>query len=241
MSKAYVRNIFDAFPAAPPAHVNAHAWPLVIPPLSGSDSFTFFSVAEIRHGGAALKDAHKDADHVYFILSGRGYSIIEGERFEYKPNDALWIPGNLVHEMYPIGTETLRFAVSLTPGPGSKTAFRPTKPFVKSVSDVEPVCPPKHENTSSYPLVTPKNGGSDSIEYYITEIRPGGAALKDVHENEDHVYFFLSGSGESVIAGEKLEFGAFDALFIPRNTEHEMRPVGEETLRFIVTFGPARK
>ena len=241
MSKPFVRNIFDAFPMAPASHVNAHAWPLVTPALSGSNSFTFFSVCEIRHGGAALKDVHKDADHVYFILSGRGYSIIEGERFEYGPNDALWIPGNCVHEMYPIGTETLRFAVSLTPGPGSDTPFRATKPFVRNVRDVEPVLPPKHENTSSYPLVTPKTGGSDSIEYFITEIRPGGAALKDVHVNEDHVYFFLSGKGVSTINGENFEFGAFDALFIPKNTEHEMAPVGEETLRFVVTFGPARK
>lgn len=241
MSKAFVRNLKDCAPMAPPSHVNAHAWALVNPQLSGSSSFTFFSVCEIKFGGAALKDIHKDADHVYFILSGRGYSLIEGERFEYGPNDVLWIPGNCVHEMYPVGVETLRFAVTLTPGPGSSTPFRATKPFVRNVKDVDPVCPPKHENTSSYPLVTPKIGGSDSIEYFITEIRPDGAALKDVHENEDHVYFFLSGKGKSVIAGETFEFGAFDALFIPKNTEHEMHPVGEETLRFVVTFGPARK
>ncbi|MDK2985997.1 MAG: hypothetical protein PWQ96_1640 [Clostridia bacterium] len=241
MAKAFVRNIFDASPAAPVAHINAHAWALVTPQLSGSDSFQFFSVCEIKHGGAALKDTHKDADHVYFILSGRGYSIIEGKRFEYGPNDALWIPGNCEHEMYPIGTETLRFAVTLTPAKGAGTPFKATKPFVRNVNDVDPVCPPLHENASSYPLVTPKNGGSDSIEYFITEIRPGGAALKDVHENEDHVYFFLSGKGYSIIEGERFEFGPNDALFIPRNSEHEMYPVGEETLRFIVTFGPARK
>lgn len=239
--KPFVRNIFDAYPAAPPAHINAHAWALVTPQLSGSDSIQFFSVCEIRHGGAALKDIHKDADHVYFILSGRGYSIIEGQRYEYKPNDVMWIPGNCQHEMYPIGTETLRFAVTLTPAAGANVPFRATKPFVRNIDEVTPVCPPLHENASSYPMVTPKNGGSDSIEYFVTEIRPGGAALKDVHKDADHVYFFLSGKGYSIIEGERFEFGPFDALFIPKNMEHEMAPIGEQTLRFVVTFTPARK
>lgn len=115
------------------------------------------------------------------------------------------------------------------------------KGFKKSISEVQPVCPPKHENASSWPLVTPKMGGGDSIEFFVTEIRPGGAALKDVHEDADHVYFFISGRGYSIIEGERFDFGPGDALWIPRNTEHEMYVVGEETLRFTVLFAPARE
>lgn len=240
MNKAFVRNITQAVPAAPPKHLNAHAWALVNPALGGPPNMSFFSICEIRHGGAAITDNHRDADHCYFILSGRGYSIINGKRYEYGPNDLMWIPGNSDHEMYPIGTETLRFVVTLTTGTDS-VPFRQTEPFVRNIKDVQPVCPPLHENASSWPLAVPKNGGGDTIEFFITEIRPGGAALKDIHENEAHVYFFLSGRGYSIIEGERFDFGPEDALYIPKNSQHEMYVVGEETLRFVVTFSPARK
>lgn len=239
-NKAFVKNIFDCAAAVPANHINAHAWALATP-ATASDSMQFFSICEVLFGGACLKDNHKDADHCYFILSGRGYGLVEGKRFEFGPNDLFWVPGNKDHEMYPIGIDALRFVVTLSPAySASEPKFKATEAFVRNANDVTPVCPPKHENTSSWPLVTPKIGGSDSIEFFITEIRPGGGALKDVHEKEDHVYYFLSGKGYSIIEGERLEFKAGDALFIPRNSQHEMYPIGEETMRFVVTFAPAR-
>lgn len=114
------------------------------------------------------------------------------------------------------------------------------KAFVKNIKDVEPVVPVKHEEADSWPLVTPKLGGSDAIEFFVTEIRPGGAALEDIHETSDHVYFVLSGRGEAIIEGEKFNLEPGDALFIPRNSRHELKTVGKETLRFVVLFAPAR-
>lgn len=114
------------------------------------------------------------------------------------------------------------------------------KAFVKSVKDVVPVCPPKHEGTDSWPLVTPKLGGGDSIEFFVTEIRPGGAALEDIHETADHVYFFISGRGYSIVEGQRFDVGPGDALWIPRNSVHELKVIGNETLRFTVLFAPAR-
>jgi mannose-6-phosphate isomerase-like protein (cupin superfamily) len=239
MAKAYVKNVYDCTPAAPLRHLNAHAWAMGVPATmgtSGADiTFNFFSICEIRFGGAAILDNHKDADHCYFILSGKGYSFIKGKRYEYKPNDVMWIPGNCDHEMYPIGVETLRFLVTLPP-----KDFNQTEPFIRNISEVSPVVPPKHVDASAYPIVTPKNGGSNTIEFHVTEIRPGGRADADVHEESDHMYFFISGRGYTICDGEKLEFGPNDALYIPKGVKHEMAVVGEETLRMAVTFAPAR-
>ena len=235
-NKAYVKNVYDCAFAAPAKHLNAHAWALATPVTTGSDSFNFFSICEIKFGGAAITDNHKDADHCYFILSGKGYSIIKGKRYEYQPNDVMWIPGNSDHEMYPIGAETLRFVVTLTP-----KDFNQTEPFIRNINEITPVLPPKHQNASAYPIVTPKNGGSNTIEFHVTEIRPGGCAEADVHEDADHVYFFISGRGHAICDGEKLPFGPNDALFVPKGASHEMYVEGEETLRMVVTFGPSRK
>lgn len=114
------------------------------------------------------------------------------------------------------------------------------KAFVRSVKDITPAVPPKHENADSWPLANPGLGCED-LEIFLTEIRPGGAALQDVHPTADHVYFFISGRGYSIVEGERFDFGPGDALFIPRNSKHEMYVVGNETLRMIVTFTPARK
>ncbi len=115
-----------------------------------------------------------------------------------------------------------------------------TKAFVKSIKDVQSVCPPLHENADAFPLVTPKLGGSDAIEFFVTEMRPGGVALEDIHETADHVYHFMSGRGYSIVEGDRFDFGPGDTLFIPRNHKHELHVVGTETLRFVVTFSPAR-
>jgi len=240
MAKPFVTKSVNAIASQPAKHLNATAFAFVTPAMGANPTLQFFSICEIRFGGAAILDNHKDADHCYFILSGRGYSIIDGKRYEYGPNDVLWIPGNKDHEMYPIGLETLRFVVTLTPAPGGGKPFRATEPFVRNIYDVEGVVPPLHENSTAFPIVTPKNGGSDSIEFHVTEIRPGGAALKDNHPNSDHVYYILSGRGYSIIDGERYDFGPGDALYIPMGSDHEMYPVGDDTLKFIVTFTPAR-
>jgi len=115
------------------------------------------------------------------------------------------------------------------------------KAFVKNVKDVEPVCPPKHEKTDSWPLVTPKLGGSDAIEFFLTEMRPGGAGLEDIHEASDHVFFYISGRAYAIVDGERFNVGPGDALFVPRNSTHEVHVEGNETLRFIGLCAPARK
>lgn len=235
MAKAYVKNVYDCGFAAPAKHINAHAWCMANPVMMDSDSFNFFSICEINFGGAALLDNHKNADHCYFILSGKGYSIINGKRYEYKPNDVMWIPGNADHEMYPIGAETLRFVVTLT-----GKDFNQTEPFIRNIKEITPVAPPLHQNASAYPIVTPKNGGSNTIEFHVTEIRPGGCAEQDVHEDADHVYYMISGQGYAIVEGERLDFGKDDALYVPKGSKHEMYVEGEETLRMVVTFGPAR-
>jgi len=115
------------------------------------------------------------------------------------------------------------------------------KAFIRNARDVNPVCPPNHEEADSWHLVTPKTGGSDTVEFFLTEIRPGGVGMEDIHDREDHVFFILGGRGYAVIDGERFNFGSGDALFIPRKSTHEFHVEGKETLRFIGLCAPARK
>lgn len=235
-NKAYVTNVYQLPFAQPAKHINAHAWCMGNKMTMGTDSYNFFSICEISYGGAALEDLHVDADHCYFILEGSGYSIIEGQRYEYKKGDVMWIPGNCKHEMYPKSIEGLRFVVTLT-----GEDFNQTKPFVRAVTSVDPVVPPLHNNAVAWPVVLPKNGGSNTVEFHITELFPEGNAEEDVHEDADHMYYFIEGTGYSIVEGERLEYGPGDALFIPRGAKHSMFNTGAGTLRMVASFGPARK
>lgn len=236
MAKAFVKNLSECFPGVPPRHILSRGWSLVTPADTGVDTFKIFSVTEIWNGGAALPDTHPDSDHCYFIISGQGYSIINGKRFEYKKNDVMWIPGNAEHEMYSTGIETLRFAVTLT-----SMDFNQTEPFVRSVDSMESVVPPKHYDFYCIPVVNPQLGGSNTIEFLISECMPGGRAEADVHADADHVYYFLEGQGYTICDGVKMELKPGDALYIPKGVSHEMYNTGNCVLRMIVTFAPARQ
>ncbi len=79
--------------------------------------------------------------------------------------------------------------------------FNQTEPLVRSVFDCKSVVPPKRFDFYAIPVVNPKAGGSDTIEFLISECMPGGRAEADVHQDSDHIYYFLSGKGYTVCDG----------------------------------------
>lgn len=107
------------------------------------------------------------------------------------------------------------------------------KAFKICSKDVKAGVAPLHEESNSWNLVI-----NEDIFFCITEIRPGGAALKDVHVDADHVFYYLAGYGHQIIDGERIDFGPNDTIFVPRGAEHEMHVTGDETVRMIVTFTP---
>ena len=112
--------------------------------------------------------------------------------------------------------------------------------FVRNAADAEPFCPPLHENCDAWALIDPSFGGGDSVELHITEMRPGGAALEDVHENKDHIFYVLSGKGYALVDGERHPIQTGDALWIARKALHEIHVEGRETLRLLVVIAPAK-
>ena len=75
--------------------------------------------------------------------------------------------------------------------------------------------PPKHEVTRGWPLVNPKTCPGAQLEFHITEIQPEGAALDDVHEKEDHVFYVLSGRAKAKVGDDDFDVEPGDALYVP--------------------------
>jgi mannose-6-phosphate isomerase-like protein (cupin superfamily) len=100
--------------------------------------------------------------------------------------------------------------------------------------------PPKHEVTRGWPLVNPKSCPGSQLEFHITEIQPEGGALDDVHDNEDHVFYVLSGRAMAKVGDDDFQVQPGDALYVPRGMVHNFRIQGGEVFRIAVVFSPAR-
>ena len=101
--------------------------------------------------------------------------------------------------------------------------------------------PPKHTLTNSFPLISPKTCEGAQYEFHITEIRAGGTAEDDIHPNEDHAFFCISGRAMAKVGGEEFLMEPGCALWVPKNTVHNFKVLGGETFRIAVVFAPPRK
>lgn len=237
MVKAYVKNYYDLAAASPIRHIVANSWAYGTPAVTETPNYSFFAICEIRIGGAAITDNHKDADHCYYILSGKGWSFIDGKRYEYNAGDVMWIPGNSDHEMYPTGIQTLKFTVSLT-----AKDFNRTEPFIRSLKDVTPVVKGDNEGVTYWPMATPQMTpkSSNTIDFHVVEILPGKRIAPFKYEESEQYSYIISGYGYALVDGEKLLLTPEDGLYVPAGAECEIINDGAGVLRFQQTFGPAR-
>ena len=96
---------------------------------------------------------------------------------------------------------------------------------------------PKHLKCVGYSLIPQDTGVSFSFS--LTEMHPGGEAQKDAHNGREHCFFILSGVGDAMVSEERFTVHPYECLWIPPGAEHEIRPVGGQTLRFLVITFPA--
>jgi mannose-6-phosphate isomerase-like protein (cupin superfamily) len=55
----------------------------------------------------------------------------------------------------------------------------------------------------------------------------------------EHCFFVLSGVGEAKVNGRTFMVHPYECLWIPPGAVHDFRPVGGQTLRFMVVTSPA--
>lgn len=75
--------------------------------------------------------------------------------------------------------------------------------------------------------------GSIVVELYS----PAGTDPQTPHDR-DEVYFVVSGSGDFVLAQERIRFAAGDALFVPAHAEHRFENFSADFVTWVVFYGP---
>ena len=100
---------------------------------------------------------------------------------------------------------------------------------------------PNHIQYRYTPLVNPQTCPGAQLECHQGEFRPeGGRAFDDVHANEDHVFYVLSGRAIARVGGTDHTLQPGDVLWVPKGETHAFDVIGGEAFRILVIFSPAR-
>lgn len=236
--KAYVKNYYDMQSMCPVQHVGAHSAPFANAASMGYDpagtewTYMYFSTCEIGYGGAALNANHGPADHIFYILEGYGYIMMNGKRYDFKAGDLIWTPGNCDHEQYPNGTANLKFLVTLCP-----RGFKQTEPFVKNINDAKVT---KGDGFTLLTLADEEITGSPTQEFHIIDVQPGAKLSMDTPKS-DVIAFMYNGKCVADVDGEKLEMDRQEtACVIPMGAKWEIENVSPQVCRFAVSLSPCR-
>ena len=94
-----------------------------------------------------------------------------------------------------------------------------------------------HDSVSRY-VVGLEDAGA-SIDVRWSRCAPGGSVDSHAHEDAEHVYVFLSGTGSVTLDHRMYPVEGETALYVPPATEHSLRTNGSEDLVFLVVTSPS--
>lgn len=85
---------------------------------------------------------------------------------------------------------------------------------------------------NDYNMLLPRDM-AECIEVGLVKVAKGNITPKHTHPDEEQVYFILEGKGLIRIAEEEKEVEAGMIVYIPRNSEHEIKCISENRLVYI--------
>lgn len=89
-------------------------------------------------------------------------------------------------------------------------------------------------------LVAPWNAGSSKIWMGITVVDPGSASNPHAHEEQEEVFFCLSGQGLIRVGDEEEKMSPGSCIFIPEGAVHQMvNTQSDDILRVLSATAPA--
>lgn len=78
----------------------------------------------------------------------------------------------------------------------------------------------------------------NNVQVVIMSIPPGGEIGEEIHEKEDQVLLFVSGSGEAVLEGETQPIAPGDTVVVRKGVRHNFKNTGTEDLKVITSYSP---
>ncbi len=78
----------------------------------------------------------------------------------------------------------------------------------------------------------------EHTQLVVMTIQPGSEIGAEVHEHNDQILTFVSGTGEARVAGETKPVNPGDTVAVPAGTDHNFLNTGSEPLVLYTVYGP---
>ena len=91
---------------------------------------------------------------------------------------------------------------------------------------------------TSWMLISPKKSPTRNLSVQISEIPAGSGQPIHKHEPEQ-CYYIIKGKGLMMIEEESKEVYAGDAIYIPSNSNHGIKNIGDAVLEYLTVNAPA--
>jgi mannose-6-phosphate isomerase-like protein (cupin superfamily) len=101
----------------------------------------------------------------------------------------------------------------------------------------------KYDGFSTNLLIGEINSGSQEISIQITDVEPQGMQFLHSHK-EEQCYYVILGTGLMIIDDCTKEVKEGDAVFIPSNSKHGIKNIGNNMLTYLTAnqaFGKLRE
>ncbi len=101
----------------------------------------------------------------------------------------------------------------------------------------------KYDGFSTNLLIGESNSGSKEISIQITDVDPNSMQFLHSHEQEQ-CYYIISGMGLMIVDDETEEVQEGDAIFVPSNSTHGIKNIGNGILVYLTAnqaFGKQRE
>ena len=87
-------------------------------------------------------------------------------------------------------------------------------------------------------LLDEESVGAKKFALLVNEFDPGLTSKAHKHDNEEHGFYIMSGTGIIRIEDERLEVSKGDAVFVPPGKMHDISSTGDAPLKYIVIYSP---
>lgn len=78
----------------------------------------------------------------------------------------------------------------------------------------------------------------DKSQLVVMSIPPEGEIGEETHDHVEQTLFFLSGTGEAMLDGERYAVAAGDVVVVTPGTRHNFRNTGREDLKVYTVYAP---
>ena len=108
---------------------------------------------------------------------------------------------------------------------------------IVDLNDVEGRTYPARRRTQNL-VGGPSPAQSDHFSFGYVTLEPNGGQVPWHNQEQDEIYFIVSGTGEMCLDDERTTVHGGQMIFIPPQAFHQLTNIGDEPLTMIYCYGP---